>query len=115
MVFVIDYSERHLRVGDRIEPPGIVQSALQMAATLPGEQVFFYHPDRGLSFTHRVNDAEWPVYVGTSEALPRKIQVVQALTQHLLANGIQPRYVDVRWPDHPVYGDPLDGLTDGGG
>ena len=106
MVFVVDHGQRHLQVGDRIEPEGIVQWVLQLSAELPGEQVYEYQPDRGLSFTHRVGGGEWRVYVGTGEALARKIQVVQALTQYLVENGIRPRYVDVRWPEHPVYGRP---------
>jgi len=114
MVFVVDYGERHLKVGDRIEPEGIVRSVLQLAAALPGEQVYYYQPDRGLSFTHRVSGGQWPVYVGTSDDLPRKIQVVQALTEYLVANNIGPRYVDVRWAEHPVYGKP-EGVTLVGG
>ena len=114
MVFVVDYSERHLAVGDRIEPEGIVQSVLRLAAALPGEQVYYYQPDRGLSFTHRVSGGQWPVYVGTSDDLARKIQVVQALTEYLVANNVGPRYVDVRWAEHPVYGKP-EGATIVGG
>ena len=106
MVFVVDYGERHLKVGDRIEPEGIVQSVLQLAAALPGEQVYRYQPDRGLSFTHRVSGGQWPVYVGTSDDLARKIQVVQTLTEYLVANNVGPQYVDVRWAEHPVYGRP---------
>jgi len=114
MVFVVDYGERHLKVGDRIEPEGIVQSVLGLAAALPGEQVYYYQPDRGLSFTHRVSGGQWPVYVGTSDDLARKIQVVQALTEYLVANNVGPRYVDVRWPEHPVYGQPEDATVAGG-
>ncbi len=106
MVFVVDYGERSLQVGDQIEPEGVVQSTLQLAAALPGEQVYSYEPGRGLSFIHRVSSGEWPVYVGTSNDLARKIQVVQALTEYLVANSIRPRYVDVRWAEHPVYGKP---------
>jgi cell division septal protein FtsQ len=106
MVFVVDYGERHLKVGDRIEPEGSVQSVLRLAAALPGEQVYYYQPDRGLSFSHRVSIGEWPVYVGTSDDLARKIQVVQALTEYMVENNISPRYVDVRWAEHPVYGKP---------
>jgi hypothetical protein len=107
MVFVVDYGERHLQVGDAVEPEGIVQSTLQLDAALPGVKIFFYQPDRGLSFTHRVNGGEWPVYVGTADDLGRKIQVLQALTEYLLAQGVFPRYVDVRWAEHPVYGRPF--------
>lgn len=106
MVFVVDYGERNLQVGERIEPEGVVQSVLQLAAALPGEQVYSYEPGRGLSFSHRVSNSEWPVYVGTGEDLARKIQVVQALTEYLVASSIRPRYVDVRWAEHPVYGKP---------
>ena len=114
MVFVVDYGERHLEVGDRIEPEGIVQSVLRLAAALPGEQVYQYQPDRGLSFTHRVSSGEWPVFVGTSDDLARKIQVVQALTEYLVASNIGPGYVDVRWPEHPVYGKPEGAALVGG-
>jgi cell division septal protein FtsQ len=114
MVFVVDYGERHLEVGDRIEPEGVVQSVLRLAAALPGEQVYHYQPDRGLSFTHRVSGGQWPVYVGTSDDLARKIQVVQALTKYLVANKVGPRYVDVRWAEHPVYGKPESATLVGG-
>ncbi len=113
MVFVVDYGERNLQVGDSVEPEGTVQSTLQLDAALPGVKIFFYQPDRGLSFTHRVNGGEWPVYVGTADDLARKIQVLQALTEYLQDQGIYPRYVDVRWADHPVYGRPLGETAEG--
>ncbi len=104
MVFVVDKAERDLKEGDHIQPAGIVQSVLQLAAAVPGIRVFYHEPDRGLSFTQQVAGGEWPVYVGTSRDLPRKIQVMQALTSYLQGNNIRPNYVDVRWADHPVYG-----------
>lgn len=113
MVFVIDYGERHLQVGDAVSPEGIVQSILKLDAALPGVKIFFYQPDRGLSFNYQVNGGEWPVYVGTADDLVRKIQVLQTLTEYLLEQGIGPRYVDVRWAEHPVYGGQF-GETAGG-
>jgi cell division protein FtsQ len=113
-VFVVDSSDRELQIGDRIEPEGMAQSVLQLAQAVPGIRVFFYEPDRGLSFTQQVGGAEWPVYVGTSRDLARKIQVMQALTNHLQENEMRPRYVDVRWADHPVYGKAPAGETVGG-
>jgi hypothetical protein len=113
MVFVVDYGERNLQQGDRIEPEGIVHSVLQLAETVPGVRVFSYMPGQGLSFTQSVAGGEWPVYVGTSTDLARKIQVLQALTDYLQANNIRPRYIDVRWADHPVYGRPS-GASGGG-
>jgi cell division septal protein FtsQ len=113
-VFVVDSSDRELQVGERIEPVGMAQSVLQLAKAVPGIRVFFYEPDRGLSFTQQVDGAEWPVYVGTTRDLGRKIQVMQALTDHLQGGGVRPRYVDVRWADHPVYGKaPADDMVGG--
>lgn len=104
VVFVVDASDRELHVGERIKPEGMAYSVLQLAAAVPGIRVFFYEPDRGLSFTQQVGGVEWPVYVGTSRDLARKIQVMQALTKYLQENNVRPRYIDVRWADHPVYG-----------
>ncbi|HSR29426.1 MAG TPA: FtsQ-type POTRA domain-containing protein [Anaerolineae bacterium] len=114
MVFVVDFGERHLKEGDRIEPKGITRSALQLAAAVPGVRIFSYQPGQGLSFTQEVDGGQWPVYVGTSEDLPQKIQVLQALTEYVRDNHIQPRYVDVRWPAHPVYGRPSAEIVPGG-
>ena len=113
-VFVVDYSERQLKAGDRIQPDGLAASVLQMAASLPGVRVFFYEADRGLSFTQQTEAGQWPVYVGTSDDLPRKIQVTEVLTKYLETNGIRPTYVDVRWASRPVYGLPA-GASGAGG
>ncbi len=112
-IFVVDSSPRSLQVGDRITPEGVVRSVQQLAAALPEVRVFFYDADRGLSFTRQTAAGQWPVYVGDSQDLQRKIQVVQALNDYLAIHGIQPRYVDVRWADHPVYGKPAQ--SEGGG
>jgi len=113
-LFVVDSSQRELDFGQEIQPEGIVASVIQLAAALPQSRIFFYDGERGLSFTQKGEGAEWPVYVGSSEDLQLKIQVMQTLTAHLEANNITPRYVDVRWAAHPVYGRPV-GETAGGG
>jgi hypothetical protein len=103
-LFVVDLSQRHLKVGDRVEPKGVVASVRALAAALAGARVFFFQADRGLSFIEQGQQGEWPVYVGTSEDLARKIQVIELLNSHLMAKGIRPSFVDVRWPERPVYG-----------
>ncbi len=113
VIFVVDSSPRYLQVGDRITPEGVVQSVRQLAAALPGVRIFFYDADRGLSFTQQTAAGQWPVYVGDGQDVRRKIQVVQALNDYLTAHGIQPRYVDVRWADHPVYGKPAQSSGEG--
>lgn len=114
MIFVVAYGEQILETGDRIEPEGMARSVLELAATVPGIRVFTYQPGQGLSFTQGANGGEWPVYVGTSKDLPRKIQVLQSLTSYLQDHQVRPRYVDVRWADHPVYGRLAGEAVDGG-
>lgn len=113
-VFVVDASDLPLRVGDSIQPEGLVQSVLRMAAVLPGARVFYYEAERGLSFSHQTGSSQWPVFVGTGEDLQRKIQVVQVLTKYLVSKGIRPSYVDVRWADRPLYGMPTNNSVGGG-
>jgi cell division septal protein FtsQ len=103
-VFVVDTSARDLDVGQKVTPAGIGRSVMQLAKALPDVKLFYYQADRGLSFTQQASTGSWPVYVGSSDGLARKIQVMLVLTAYLKANGIHPRYMDVRWPDHPVYG-----------
>lgn len=107
-IFVVDSSTPRLGEGDRIKPDGAVASVLQLAAALPQVKVFFYQADQGFSFMFKPADGvqEWPVLIGTSEDLTHKIQILQALTEYLAARNIRPRYIDVRWADHPVYGAP---------
>lgn len=105
-IFVVDATERTLKEGDRIEPEGVVQSVLQLDAALPEVEVFFFQADRGLSFTQRMGKDTWPVYIGNSGELPRKIQVLHALNDYLKEHKIRPRYVDLRRADYPVYGKP---------
>jgi cell division septal protein FtsQ len=106
-IFVVGSGELHAEVGNRIEPDGVTSSVLKLASAMPETRIYFYDDDRGLSFTQRLNGVEWPVYVGTSEDLWRKIQVLQALTAHFIKRSIQPQYVDVRWAEYPVYGQPV--------
>jgi hypothetical protein len=90
---------------------------LQLAEAMPDVRVFIHQPERGLSFSQEAQGMEWPVYIGGGDDLPRKIQIMRAMTTYLTSNNIQPRYVDVRWADHPVYGRSQAGAQDatGGG
>lgn len=112
-LFVVDSSNRQLEVGDQIEPDGIVQSVLQLAAALPETQIFYFESGQGLSFRYKAGEVEWPVIVGDSKDLQRKIQAVQVLTGYLLDKDIHARYVDVRRSDYPVYGKPFAESTTG--
>ncbi len=112
-IFVVDSSMRQLEEGDQIEPVEIVDWVRQLAAALPGARVFYYQGDRGLNFSQELLGLNWPVYVGDGKNLTRKIQAVQALNDYLARNNIQATFVDVRWPDLPVYGKPPVATSEG--
>jgi cell division septal protein FtsQ len=114
-VFVVDSSQRQLQEGARIEPPEIVQWVRQLAAELPGARVFYYQADRGLYYVQKRDGYDWRVYLGDGENLQGKIQATQALTDYMVANNIYPSYIDVRWPELPVYGQANSGGDVGGG
>ncbi len=105
-VFVVDSSQQMLNVGDRVQPEGIVTSVRQLDSSLPEVSLFYYQPDRGLSFMQKTAHGSWPVYVGDSSDLAHKIQVLQALTDYFVEHKMRPTYVDVRWADYPVFGKP---------
>jgi hypothetical protein len=105
-IFVVDSTDAHLNVGDRIRPDGVVPSVQQLAAMLPGTRIFYYQLDWGLSFIQSSSNGTWPVYVGDSSDLPRKLQVLHSLNRYFDDSNISPRYVDIRWADYPVYGKP---------
>jgi len=103
-VWVVDYTERKLEVGEQIKPLELVGSVRALAAGLPGIRAFSYHADRGLSFLDSIGGKNCPVYVGTSDNLAEKIRAVRVLTDYLETRGIRPGFLDVRWPERPAFG-----------
>jgi len=113
-LYVIDSDPRQMKTGQHLRPEAVVPSVLQLAHALPDVKVFYYQADRGLSFIQQESSHKWPVYVGGIENLARKIEVMRALNSHLSDKGIQPKYVDVRWSDRPVYGRQSSAAAGGG-
>jgi hypothetical protein len=62
-------------------------------------QEMMYLPGRGLV----VADSAWNVILGQGPGMARRLEVYAAVRDHLLEQGIQPRFVDVRFPDAPYY------------
>jgi hypothetical protein len=59
-----------------------------------------YWPGRGLVLE---DPAGWRVVVGQGTGMARRLQVYMKIRAHLVARGITPRFVDVRFPDAPYY------------
>jgi hypothetical protein len=105
-LIVVDLSGQALGAGDRVEPPSMALSLASVHESLPGIDLLYYHPDRGLSLTWRTAGDEWPVYLGSSDDLEGKLQSMEAINDYLSREGIRPRFVDVSRAEYPVYGEP---------
>ena len=68
-----------------------------------GEDVtteFEYVPERGLVF---INELGWRVILGDRPGMAKRLQVLKRLTADLVARGVSPQFVDVRFADAPYY------------
>ena len=74
-------------------------SELRAAGTdIPAE--LRYAPSRGLVFA---DERGWIVAVGQGPGMAERLQVFDQVVDHLEANGLTPRFVDVRFPSAPYY------------
>ena len=59
-----------------------------------------YRMGRGLVLD---DPAGWRVILGQGAGMERRLRVYAAVRSHLLARGVHPRFVDVRFPEAPYY------------
>ncbi len=97
MLVIQDLRTGPFEVGDHIDP-GIVVSALELRRLLPETVSLQYSEAEGLIF----DQWGYPVYFGTGDMAGR-VAVLNALRRDFGVSGIQPEYVDVRFPESPVY------------
>ncbi|HDD24580.1 MAG TPA: FtsQ-type POTRA domain-containing protein [Chloroflexi bacterium] len=84
------------RLDERVRVALEELSVLGMSSTT----VFTYVPGRGLVFT---NAEGWRVVLGEGAGMADRLAVLEPLTAHLKAEGITPRFVDVRFVEAPYY------------
>ena len=97
MILIQDLTSDPLEVGDRIDPAAIA-SVLELRQLRPEIAALQYSEDRGLSFSQE----GCPIYLGTGD-MAEKMVILNALLQDLAFEGLQPEFVDVRFPESPYY------------
>jgi cell division septal protein FtsQ len=97
MLLIQDLTSVPPEVRHRIDPE-VIRSALELQKFLPETAVLQYSDDRGLSF----HQEGYPIYLGKGD-MAEKMKIVNALVQSLASDGIQPQFVDVRFPESPYY------------
>ncbi len=71
-----------------------------LPATFPAVKRLDYSESKGLSFS---DERGWRIILGQPEQLTAKLAMVQALSAHLIAQKIEPEYIDVRLPERAFY------------
>ena len=82
--------------------PQLVDAALAVAQALPEVHRYRYTKTFGLEFD---DPRGFPVYLGLNQNMADRISIWKALSAELAARNIQPRFVDVRFPLAPYYGE----------
>jgi cell division septal protein FtsQ len=87
------------RTRTRIEP-AVIAAVKQIGTTLPAVKRMEYADTRGLNFT---DEHGWKIMFGDPEQINAKLAMLQSLTAYLVAQKIEPEYVDVRLPDRAYF------------
>jgi hypothetical protein len=82
--------------------PKVIAAAVSVAQALPGVRRYRYSGAHGLEFD---DERGFPVYLGLADDMSDRVMIWQALRESLIARGVQPKFVDVRYPLAPFYGE----------
>lgn len=82
--------------------PKVIAATLSVAQALPGVRRYRYSSAHGLEFD---DERGFPVYLGLAGEMSDRVMIWQALRDSLIARGVQPKFVDIRYPLAPFYGE----------
>ncbi len=87
------------RTRTRIDP-AVIGAIKQIGAALPAVKRMEFADTRGLNFT---DEHGWKIIFGEPEQINAKLAMLGSLTAYLIAQKIEPEYVDVRLPDRAYF------------
>jgi cell division septal protein FtsQ len=96
---VVDDDAQPVSAGQVLDPV-ITEAAYSLQRLIPELSVVHYSSATGISFTTREG---WPVYLGDGKNMDAKLTILVALRNNLLARGVSPEFIDVRFVDKPFY------------
>jgi cell division protein FtsQ len=96
---IIDTDAQPVSPGETLDP-GIIQTAQSLRRLLPELPVMNYSRATGASFT---TGEGWPVYLGDGHDMDAKLTILVNLRKDLLARGVTPEFIDVRFVERPFY------------
>ncbi len=86
----------------RLADPKVVQAALSVARLMPEIRSYRYSGAHGLEFD---DERGFPVYLGLGEDMSDRVMIWKALREDLSQRNVQPKFVDIRYPLAPYYGE----------
>lgn len=96
---IIDADAQPVSPGEALDPT-IIQTAQSLRRLLPELPVMNYSRATGISFT---TGEGWPVYLGDGHDMDAKLTILVNLRKDLMARGITPEFIDVRFVERPFY------------
>ena len=100
LLLIVDESGTLIRPGDKLHRMTL-EAALQLRNLGISEGEIHYHPDEGFIL---INPSGYPVFLGIDASLMEaRLEAYIRLRDYLRVRGINPRYIDVRSPEAPVY------------
>jgi cell division septal protein FtsQ len=87
------------RLGGRVEAEAVI-AAQQLHDLRPQLRAVTYDQDRGLVLESPDGGS---IYLGVGDDMALKLAILDALETDLRKQGIQPEYIDLRYPERPTY------------
>lgn len=96
---IIDTDAQPVSAGQALDA-SMIEAAQSLRRLLPELPVMHYSRATGISFT---TGEGWPVYLGDGRDMDAKLTILVNLRKDLLARGVTPEFVDVRFVERPFY------------
>jgi len=96
---IIDTDAQPVSPGQSLGP-SIVEATDSLRRLLPDLKEMYYSETTGISFT---TGEGWPVYLGDGRDMDAKLTILVTLRKDLLARGVKPEFIDVRFVERPFY------------
>jgi cell division septal protein FtsQ len=87
------------RLGGRVEAEAVI-AAQQLHDLRSQLRAVTYDRDRGLVLEYPDGGS---IYLGVGDDMALKLTILDALETDLRKQGIQPEYIDLRYPERPTY------------
>jgi len=99
MLRIIDNDQQPVEVGYQIDPT-IVRGAQMLRMLTPGLSEIRHSRSLGLTVA---SPEGWPIYLGDGSEMRRKLVSLTAVLEQIRSQDLNPSYIDLRDPLHPVY------------